>query len=270
MSALKGSLRAGRAVQMTKPERDNGIVSVDVARCCWSGMAGRVKGDAYRTSHRIVPGLVRLKQACLAKSRLSNAAAMPSQQIQDYVPYFCICSTSRAVGHVDDLQSIHFRSGNFSTVDWASVSLLSLPSLFCVEMALHVANVVVSYIVIITMAIEPVTEVWRFNYVCTRQSSTVPDWRVSPPHSMIAVFPAISRFAHFHFPGPLDDIWTRYRSSVECTLTTRMQFLGLLRLYSRLYLNSVSRIFDKSKICIHCKFPHEAAKTVKTKPHVVP
>jgi hypothetical protein len=79
MPAYESSLRAGRAVRTTRPQRDNGIVSVDVAQCCSSGMAGRVKGDTCRTFHRIAPGLVHLKQSCLAKSRLSNAAAMPSQ-----------------------------------------------------------------------------------------------------------------------------------------------------------------------------------------------
>jgi hypothetical protein len=78
MSAFEGSLEAGRAVWTTRPGRDNGIVSV-VAHCCWLGMAGRVKGDTCRASHRIAPGLVHLKQSCLAKSRLSNAATMPSQ-----------------------------------------------------------------------------------------------------------------------------------------------------------------------------------------------
>lgn len=50
MSAFEDSVRAGRAVQARTLGRDNGIVSAGVVQCCWLGMAGRVKGDTYRTS----------------------------------------------------------------------------------------------------------------------------------------------------------------------------------------------------------------------------
>jgi hypothetical protein len=66
-------------------------------------------------------------------------------------------------GHVYDLQSIHLKSGSFSTVDWAWMSLPLLLSLLCVRLTLNVANAVVPYIVIITMVVRACTEVWRLN-----------------------------------------------------------------------------------------------------------
>lgn len=56
-------------------------------------------------------------------------------------------------GHVDNLQPIHHRSGSYSTIDWLWMSLLLLLSLSRVKMMLHVANVAVPYIVIITMVV---------------------------------------------------------------------------------------------------------------------
>lgn len=76
MSGFEVALAQGES---TSPGRDNGIVSISAAQCCLLGMADRVKGDTYRTSHRIAPRLVYVDQACLAKSRLSKVAAMPSR-----------------------------------------------------------------------------------------------------------------------------------------------------------------------------------------------
>lgn len=59
MLAFKGSISRGRASWTTWTGRDNGIVSVGVAHRSHSGKAGRVKGDTYRTLHRIAPRLRR-------------------------------------------------------------------------------------------------------------------------------------------------------------------------------------------------------------------
>ena len=54
MPAFEGSISKGRISRTTWPGRDNGIVSLGVAQCSRRiGMAGRVKGDTYRTLHRI-------------------------------------------------------------------------------------------------------------------------------------------------------------------------------------------------------------------------
>jgi hypothetical protein len=66
MPTCTGSISEGRALRTTRARRDNGIVSVGLAQCGRLGMAGQVKGDTYRTFHRIASRLVYVDQECLA------------------------------------------------------------------------------------------------------------------------------------------------------------------------------------------------------------
>jgi hypothetical protein len=91
------------------------------------------------------------------------------------------------------------------------MSLLLLLSLYCVKMTLHVANIVVSYIVMITMAarasywsVAAQLHVYLTPVILTRLDRAI----AHIPRSL--ALQAVARFDHFHFTGPLDDTWTRY------------------------------------------------------------